>query len=369
MRKLRDWYMLSVAINALHPPGELDDANSAEFAMRHLGNANCMSGGFQSQVNVQPAAAVEGDFASFNPRFTVNAGQGGLVSGPNGCTVGRFAWYDGTVDNDGTPTAVSSSFAGFLMAGSAPSQVAGFIHREQQALITVYLQDATLVVPKGFPVTVFSGGDFWVKNRGTTAALIGQKAFASFADGSCSFANAGTTPSTASITGSIGPQSGTIVGSISGNVLTVTGSGLFALVPGALISGTVGGSGVTAGTFITSQISGTIGGVGTYSVNLAEQAVGPGTLNFSYGVLTVATVVSGTLAVGDILSGGSVTAGTVITALGTGSGLTGTYFVSPSQTDAGPGPMTTQNAIETKWVAMSQGQPNDLVKISSHALG
>lgn len=51
-------------------------------------------------------------------------------------------------------------------------------------------------------------------------------------------------------------------------------------------------------------------------------------------VLTVATVLagSGTLAVGHILSGTGVTAGTYITALGTGTGGTGTYTVSVSQT-------------------------------------
>jgi hypothetical protein len=40
----------------------------------------------------------------------------------------------------------------------------------------------------------------------------------------------------------------------------------------------------------------------------------------------------GTLAVGDVITGTGVTPGTVITALGTGTGLTGTYTISPSQT-------------------------------------
>jgi len=48
--------------------------------------------------------------------------------------------------------------------------------------------------------------------------------------------------------------------------------------------------------------------------------------------LTVSAVTSGTVAVGQILSGTGVTAGTTITALGTGSGGTGTYTVSPTQT-------------------------------------
>lgn len=50
--------------------------------------------------------------------------------------------------------------------------------------------------------------------------------------------------------------------------------------------------------------------------------------------LTVSAVTSGSLAVGDIISGTGVTAGTTITALGTGTGGVGTYTVSVSQTVA-----------------------------------
>lgn len=49
-------------------------------------------------------------------------------------------------------------------------------------------------------------------------------------------------------------------------------------------------------------------------------------------VLTVTPVISGTLAVGMTISGTGVTAGTTITSLGTGTGGTGTYNVSASQT-------------------------------------
>jgi hypothetical protein len=48
--------------------------------------------------------------------------------------------------------------------------------------------------------------------------------------------------------------------------------------------------------------------------------------------LTVSAVSSGQVQVGDVLSGSGVTAGTYITALGTGTGGTGTYTVSASQT-------------------------------------
>lgn len=50
--------------------------------------------------------------------------------------------------------------------------------------------------------------------------------------------------------------------------------------------------------------------------------------------LTVSAITSGTLEVGSTISGTGVTAGTLITALGTGTGGTGTYTVSVSQTVA-----------------------------------
>ena len=50
--------------------------------------------------------------------------------------------------------------------------------------------------------------------------------------------------------------------------------------------------------------------------------------------MTVTAVGSGTVAVGQQITGTGVTAGTVITALGTGTGGTGTYTVSASQTVA-----------------------------------
>jgi hypothetical protein len=48
--------------------------------------------------------------------------------------------------------------------------------------------------------------------------------------------------------------------------------------------------------------------------------------------MTVSAVSSGTIAVGQAISGSGVTASTLITALGTGTGGTGTYTVSASQT-------------------------------------
>jgi hypothetical protein len=151
-------------------------------------------------------------------------------------------------------------------------------------------------------------------------------------------------------------------------VLTVT-----ALVSGTIGVGAIltGGTGVVTSTQVIQQLTGTTGGVGTYLVNFAEQTVASALLTGTYGLLNVTVVASGTLGVGDVLSGsggGGVTSGTQITALGTGTGGTGTYFVTPSQTVTST-TLSAATNVETKWIATSTGLPGELVKISSHALG
>lgn len=65
-----------------------------------------------------------------------------------------------------------------------------------------------------------------------------------------------------------------------------------------------------------------------------------GTGSISGTTLTITAVTAGVLAVGDIVNGAGVTANTKITALGTGTGGTGTYTVDTSQT---VGPITIVN--------------------------
>jgi hypothetical protein len=59
--------------------------------------------------------------------------------------------------------------------------------------------------------------------------------------------------------------------------------------------------------------------------------------------LTVSAVSAGQLAVGQTISGTGVTPGTIITALGTGTGYTGTYTISVSQTVGSATAMTAAN--------------------------
>lgn len=329
------------------------------------------SQGFQSQVNVQPAPAVEGDFASTNPRFSTLAGPGGFIAGAAGVRIGYFAWaasvfpggaigpgsFDGQ-DSNGFPAIVSNT-------GTGP--VTGFVHREQQGLNTTFLAEAGMQIPSGYGLTLMSGGDFWVKNNGTNTAVQGMKAYATFLNGQATFNPTGQ-PTTGSFTGSIGPQVANFSASISGNVMTVTGVANGTIVAGGLVTG---GTGVVPGTAVASQISGTTGGVGLYTVTIGDQNVANAALAENYGLLTVGTnPIVGTIGIGVTLTGTTtpLTAGTYVSQLGTGTGGAGTYFVNNSQT-VGSETMTFALNVETKWICMSTGNTGELVKISDHALG
>jgi len=114
-----------------------------------------------------------------------------------------------------------------------------------------------------------------------------------------------------------------------GDVLTVTAVTSGTLAVGQLITGT----GIADNTVITALGTGT-GGTGTYTVSVS-QLVASTTItvaSLNDAVLTVSAVTSGTVAVGQLITGTGIAPGTYITALGTGTGGTGTYSVSPQQT-------------------------------------
>ena len=67
-------------------------------------------------------------------------------------------------------------------------------------------------------------------------------------------------------------------------------------------------------------------------ITLTDNADAEFTASISGTTMTVSAVASGTVLVGAVISGTGVTAGTRITAYGTGTGGTGTYTVSASQT-------------------------------------
>lgn len=136
-----------------------------------------MALGFQTQANLQQAAAVAGDFASANPRASVVAHEGTLVAGASGVTVANFAW----------------ATAAGLVSNAGAGKPTGFVHRRQgSALITTYLAEGSNLIPQGFEVTLMKTGDYWATIN-VAAASIGQKAFASLTTGAMQPGNAGAT--------------------------------------------------------------------------------------------------------------------------------------------------------------------------------
>lgn len=228
--------------------------------------------GFQTSVNNDLPLPTPGSFASANPRHSVVGGEQQYTAIAAGVTVGNFAWVNGNnVQSYST--------------GVAPD---GIVSNELQAVITTWLAETTYTIPGGLPVTLYSGGDFWVKMTGS--ATRGNKVFVDLSTGAVSAAAAGT-------------------------------------------AATVGG------TSTTSSITGT--------------------------VLTVAGTVAGTAyKVGQIITGGTTAAGTVITSLGTGTGGAGTYNVNISQTVTSAA-LNSQTNIETTFYVNDTVTTGQMVKITS----
>jgi hypothetical protein len=316
-----------------------------------------MSGSFQTFTNVLQAPGIAGDFASANPRATALSSQAygvtGFVAGANGATIGLFGWLD------------PSTYR--VISNNGPGAPSGFIGRAEEGLITTYLTAYGMIIPAGMMVgNFYVAGAFFVVNNGTTEATPGMKAYANNTTGVASFALTGNpTTGGTSTASTIAAETNGATGTIVDNVFTAV-SGL----SGTLVTGTVlSGTGVASGTVITGQVSGTTGGLGVYTVSPRDQTVASTAITGTYGLLTVGgTVVSG-YGLGATLTSAvsGFVAGSTITALGTGTGGAGTYYTQ-TQT-VGSGIINTVTNTETSWYCRSFGQPGDLVKITSTAIG
>lgn len=298
--------------------------------------------GFQTQVQSTPAPAVAGDFASANPRAVALSTPGGLVAGPNGVTVGKFAW----IADDGITV---NNFA------SSVRKPDGFVHREQQALITSYLAESGNVIPAGMEVTLHAAGDFFATITGSTAcATRNESVYADYATGDIALA----LQTGASATGSMGA---TFTATGSGTNLTV--SAVTGLITVGETLGTT--TGITAGTTIVSQTSGTPGGAGVY-VTSAATTISAATATSFGNTLKVSAVASGTLKVGDPVTGTGVPAGAVI-ATGPSAGGAGVYTLDLSATAyAASTTITGVAGVDTGWKARTLAAVGELTKISTY---
>jgi len=145
-------------------------------------------------------------------------------------------------------------------------------------------------------------------------------------------------PSTIAATSGAGATASSMVGVYNGSVqqattATTTGmqmgmnqGGTGATNPGTLCCWTWGGTNLV--------VSNGIGTTGTVAANFVVTGSIAPIAGTSNGLLTVTAVTSGTIAIGQGISGTNVANGTQIIGFGTGSGGTGTYIVSPTQTAA-----------------------------------
>lgn len=135
------------------------------------------------------SCAVEGAFASYNPRFQILAGQGALVGEPNGVAIGRFGWAD-------LDTGLVYS------ARQDPTNILGFVYRPSldNQFWPTYDWRRTFfdcirqawVSRGGFELTLARRGDFWARFAG--GAYVGQDVYANVLDGTCVAFNRGTGP-------------------------------------------------------------------------------------------------------------------------------------------------------------------------------
>lgn len=121
---------------------------------------------FQQAINRDLPRGVAGDFASTNPRQNMVAGGAALVAGEP-ITVGQFAFAD--LDT------------GKVYAENDTGLRVGFVHRNNQAIVPLG-QSASMVIPAGREIALFTSGDFYVMAPGTVA--VGDTVYALDADGS-----------------------------------------------------------------------------------------------------------------------------------------------------------------------------------------
>lgn len=124
---------------------------------------------------------------------------------------------------------------------------------------------------------------------------------------------------TMTVTAVAGFQAASVTASLSGTTMTVTAVASGTLAVGQYVAGT----GITAGTTIADLGTGT-GGIGTYILSQAATTEAGEPITSSW--------YPGAIALGDFVTGTGLTAGTYVSAFGTGTGGAGTYTLSQAAT-------------------------------------
>lgn len=260
-------------------------------------------------------------------------------------------------------------FSGYSNSTVKPAAMLFAQYPTEPRGVPAYVRGGSLATMTLAQLTALASGTITITVNGVTktSSTIDLSAVASFSAAATAIQTA-LAIYDAVFTGAVTATPFNITGSISGRILTVTAVAFGPVVNGGILTGT----GVTAGTQVQKQLSGTTGGIGTYQVNYA-QSVGSVAIVGAYGLLTVSAVSAGTLGVGQTLSGSGVVAGTTITALGTGVGGAGTYIVSPgtavSTTTISAGPtVVTYDSVSAAFVITGGSPRTGTITYASGAL-
>lgn len=299
--------------------------------------------GFQTVVNAQPAPAVQGDMASQNPRHNVLGAAGQLVAPVGGIYVGKFAFLNRATG------LLSQSYS------SGTYNYPVFVARNSQALITQFLGQATDLIPQGFMVVAFDGGDFFAKfNGGITA---GGTVYADETTGQPTNAATNTVTASAGFTGTaslatVGGQAQMTIATITGGIVsigdTITGTGTASNVVQSLASGTAN----------------TVGAVYNLSGAVTTEAAEAVT-TLSLNMLATALLTGG-LNIGDAVTGSGVTAGTTITSVPAADAAVLIYGLSVAQHFAST-TVTGPAALATGFTAQSSAAQGELAIIYAAA--
>ena len=117
---------------------------------------------FQKTVNTYPGIGIPGAYAAINP--IVSTAKGYVASAA--CNIGGFVWADNDKEGCVKPTGTGRPL--------------GFAVRKITNPLGIN-EEASNVVPAGYPVSVEVKGDFFAVT--TTAATVGQKIYAVLTDG------------------------------------------------------------------------------------------------------------------------------------------------------------------------------------------
>jgi hypothetical protein len=243
------------------------------------------------------------------------------------------------------------------------------------------LGEATYVVNEGLPLSLFDEGDFWASFA--AGAQPGQRVWADPGNG-LPIAGGATAPELDAYTADAGfggtasqgfggtaSQGAAFTIAVATNVATVS-----AITDGWIDEGSVVTSAGIAGVALGARLTGTVGGVGTFTFVHGDVAAEAGTA--ANDVATVSVVAQGALQVGSVIDGAGADA-EVLAFLGAAAGGVGSYQVDTSarvapgaviaETDVVAVTVVAQGALQVGSVIDSAGADATVVAFGTGAGG